>query len=469
MTQRDNALGCRSLGSRDRAGSRRSSQSGDASACTVVDAVAETRSCPQCATCALGERMLVTHGGFMSLIRRMVAGLLGVALLGCETSRNASRLLPTAPQRDEAALQAAASRIWAAQIVDTTGPGAVYGLYLPYNWDESGRRLTVYVHGLVDHDAPIALPAFQGLRDSLGRNGFAVAVSSFSENGSVVKDGAQRTHQLRGLFTSHFGEPSRTYIYGKSMGGLIGLLLAEKYPEQYSGLFAECGNVRGSLNSWRYYFALRRLIDYFYPGLLPGNALGVPPNWQITPADTHRINLVLQSDMRGALAIRQIDQTPIQPLAASDAELRQAIIDFLIFHSFEVNDLMERAHGRPPVSSSTFTSATLDPALLESINENTLHFEAAPDAQNFLANAYDPTGDLRVPVMTFMNLQDPLLPPSLNELVYQSRVDAAGRSDMYVRNHSVTRYGHCAAKLPERLKAFLAFVRWAEAKTSTEP
>ena len=75
------------------------------------------------------------------------------------------------------------------------------------------------------------------------------------------------------------------------------------------------------------------LIDYFYPNLLPGNALGVPPNWQITPADTHRINLVLQGDMRGALAIRQIDQTPIQPLTASDAELRQAIIDFLIFHS----------------------------------------------------------------------------------------------------------------------------------------
>ena len=405
----------------------------------------------------------------MSPIRNMAVGLLGVTLLACETSRSAVNLPPTSPQREEGTVQSAALGIWAAQIVDTTGPGAVYGLYVPYNWDESGRRLTVYVHGQVDRDAPIALPAFQGLRDSLGRNGFAVAVSSFSENGYVIRDGEQRTHQLRGLFTSRFGEPSRTYIYGKSMGGLIGLMLAEKYPDQYSGLFAECGNVRGALNSWRYYFDLRRLIDYFYPGLLPGNALGVPPHWQITPADTHHINLVLQGDMTGARAIRQIDQTPIQPATASDAELRQAIIDFLIFHSFEVNDVMERAHGRPPVSSSTFTSSTLDPDLLESINESTLHFEAAPDAQNFLANAYDPTGDIRVPVMTFMNSQDPLLPPSLNELVYQSRVDAAGRSDMYLRKHSVTRYGHCAAKLPERLNAFLAFVRGAEATTAPAP
>ena len=404
----------------------------------------------------------------MPLIRRTVVTLLASALLGCDASSSPSRLPPTAPQGDEV-LQAAAIGPWAAQVVDTTGPGAIYGLYLPYNWDENGRRLVVYVHGQVDRDAPIALPAFVGLRDSLGRHGFAVAVSSFSENGAVIKDGAQRTHQLRGLFTSQFGEPTQTYIYGKSMGGLIGLMLAEKYPEQYSGLFAECGNVRGSINSWHYYFDLRRLIDYFYPGLLPGNALGVPANWQITVADTHRISLVLQRDMAGARAIRQIDQTPIQPLTASDAELRQAVLDFLIFHSFEVNDLMERAHGRPPVSSSTFTSSTLDPALLASINENTLHFEATPDAHNFLENAYDPTGDVRIPVMTFMNLQDPLLPSVLNDLVYQSRVDAAGRSDMFRRNYSVTRYGHCLAKLPERLTAFLAFVRWADSTTTAKP
>ena len=405
----------------------------------------------------------------MLLIRKTTFGLLALGLLGCETSRSATKLLPTAPQRDEAAPQTTASAIWAAQVVDTIGPGAVYGLFVPYNWDESGRRLMVYVHGQVDRDAPIALPAFQGLRDSVGKKGFAVAVSSFSENGAVIRDGEQRTHQLRGVFASRFGEPARTYIYGKSMGGLIGLMLAEKYPEQYSGLFAECGNVRGSLNSWRYYFDLRRLIDYFYPGLVPGNALGVPTDWQLTPADTHRISLVLKNDMTGALAIRQIDQTPIQPLTATNDELRQAILDFIIFHSFEVNDLMERAHGRPPITSSTFTSSTLDPALVQSINDGTLHFEATPDAHNFLANAYDPTGDVRIPVMTFMNRQDPLLPSVLNDLVYQSRVDAAGRSDMFVRNYSVTRYGHCGAKLPERLNAFLNFVRSAELTSASVP
>jgi hypothetical protein len=40
---------------------------------------------------------------------------------------------------------------------------------------------------------------------------------------------------------------------------------------------------------------------------------------------------------------------------------------------------------------------------------------------------------------------------------------------MYRRNYSVTRYGHCLAKLPERLNAFLDFVRWADSQTTAAP
>ena len=61
----------------------------------------------------------------------------------------------------------------------------------------------------------------------LAPQGFAVAVSSFSENGWVVKDGTQRTHQLLGLFTSKFGKPARVYVAGASMGGLIAIQMIE--------------------------------------------------------------------------------------------------------------------------------------------------------------------------------------------------------------------------------------------------
>jgi pimeloyl-ACP methyl ester carboxylesterase len=328
----------------------------------------------------------------------------------------------------------------------------------------------VFAHGLVYPDSAVVLPVINALRDSLGAKGFAVAYSSYSVNGWAVKDGEQRTHQLRGLFASRFGEPARTYIYGRSMGGLIAVLLAEKYADQYAGAFAECGVVAGPLIAWRYAFDLRRLFDYFYPGVVPGSALGVPPDWVPGPADATRATVAMTADMTGALAIAKIDQTPIQ--FATPAELRAGIVDVLTLHAFEVNDFMQRAHGRPPVSSSTFTStgangSALDPALLESINANTLHYDASPDAAVLIGHQ-EPTGDLRIPVTIFTTSRDPRLPPVLNELIYQSRVDAAGKSDLLLRRQ-VSRFGHCNFTAAERAKGFTDFVAWADSKGSTAP
>jgi pimeloyl-ACP methyl ester carboxylesterase len=393
-------------------------------------------------------------------------------LLGCGKPDSTNRLMPTAPQRDGEAAQTSAVSLWASQIVDTTGPGAAYAMFIPTNWDESGRNLMVYVHGLVYPDSAIALPKIDSLRDSLGAKGFAVAYSSFSETGWAVKDGAERSHQLRGLFASRFGQPARTFIYGRSLGGLIAVMLAEKYPGQYAGAFAECGLVSGSPRGFSYLFDVRRLFDYFYPGILPGNALGVPEDWQPSPNDASLVQSAMAADMTGALAITKIDQTPLQ--FATPAQLRAAIIDVLTVHAFEVNDIILRSHGQPPVSSVTFTSSNTNPALrlgdelLESINANTLQFEAAPNAATFAEHYYDPSGDLRIPVMTLTTTRDPRLPSAMNDLVYQGRVDAAGKSDLLLRKQ-VVRFGHCNFTANERLLTFLQFVPWAESKEASAP
>jgi pimeloyl-ACP methyl ester carboxylesterase len=414
----------------------------------------------------------------MSSIRRAALTLAGIGVLGCDGPELASRL-PTAPLRDEVSVAASAADTWVSHVVDTTGYGAIYGLFVPPNWDERGRRLVVYVHGLVDADNPIALPPFPGgqlpvhpgaILDSLGKHGFAVAYSSFSENGYAVQDGAQRSHQLRGLFASHFGQPARTYIYGKSLGGLIGIMLAEEYPEQYAGVFAECGLVGSVSALLRYKFDVRRLFDYFYPGVVPGNAVGAPEDWVPSLSqDTARILGAMRADMRGAFVIAKIDQTPI-PFRNS-TELLQGIVELVYTHALGVNDIIQRTHGRPPVSSSTFTSSGLDPALLESINRETLHYEATRDAANFLERWYEPSGDLRTPVMTFTSSWDPRLPPILNDSIYYARVKAAGRLDMLRQRvppeqrqppGSPDAYGHCTLKQTERLPAFLHFVTVAD-------
>jgi hypothetical protein len=88
-----------------------------------------------------------------------------------------------------------------------TGPGALYRLVRPDNWN---GRLFLYAHGYVSTDEPVALPVEAAqLAALLASQGFAVAYSSFSENGWAVKDGAQRTWQLMQLFTSKFGRPQK--------------------------------------------------------------------------------------------------------------------------------------------------------------------------------------------------------------------------------------------------------------------
>ena len=99
----------------------------------------------------------------------------------------------------------AGSAVAQQHVVGQTGPGALYALDMPDAWNGD---LVVYAHGIVDPVLPVALPSTQDnftlVRDALLSRGFAVASSSFSGNGFILKDAAQRTHQLTGLFTARF-------------------------------------------------------------------------------------------------------------------------------------------------------------------------------------------------------------------------------------------------------------------------
>jgi hypothetical protein len=130
--------------------------------------------------------------------------------------------------------------VWARVITGETGPGSSYQLYLPREWNGTA---IFYSHGIRDVLEPVSLRDQDNLaviRENLGGLGFAVAYSSYSENGYAEKDGAQRTHQLRGLFTSVFGAPTRSLLVGHSLGGLVALDLAEEFSSQYDGVLAVC-------------------------------------------------------------------------------------------------------------------------------------------------------------------------------------------------------------------------------------
>jgi hypothetical protein len=111
---------------------------------------------------------------------------------------------------------------WARAVEGRTGPGSLYAIYLPQNWNGD---VVYFMHGILPPFDPVALPtgdiwdSFLLVRDQLGALGFAVAYSSYSENGLALKDAAQRTHQLRGLVASFLqGQPNRSFIVALSLG-----------------------------------------------------------------------------------------------------------------------------------------------------------------------------------------------------------------------------------------------------------
>src|SRR5262249_22506022 len=155
------------------------------------------------------------------------------------------------------------------------GPGALYALDVPENWNGD---LVVYVHGYTEESgAPVALPQIGYLRDPLLARGFAGATSSFSSNRYALKEGFIQSPQLSGLFTSKFAAPRRTLLVGQSLGGIIVLKLAETFPDQYDGAVIGCGVAGGTRDEIQYIGNVRVLFDYFYPGVLPGSLLDVPP------------------------------------------------------------------------------------------------------------------------------------------------------------------------------------------------
>ncbi|HEY5022022.1 MAG TPA: hypothetical protein VII30_05960, partial [Gemmatimonadaceae bacterium] len=239
----------------------------------------------------------------------LLAGIL-LAAISC-TDRS-----PVSPSV-EAAVRTAnvttpASGPWARVVEGETGPGSLYALYIPTQWNGDA---IYYAHGIRPPLDPITLndqDNFFEVRDALGALGYAFAYSSFSENGLAVKDGAQRTHQLRGLLSSELSaKPQRSYLAGYSLGALVALDLGERFPQQYDGVLAMCGMVGGTPLELQYAGDVRALFDTYYPGVLPGNVISVPS----TPPTVAEVQALvigaITANPLGLFAIASTAQTPL--------------------------------------------------------------------------------------------------------------------------------------------------------------
>jgi pimeloyl-ACP methyl ester carboxylesterase len=392
--------------------------------------------------------------------------LLGAMLLtGCSDEQLLSP--STGPNLDDSA----ENGVTGPRTVEGEVGGAPYALFLPAAWN---GELVLYAHGFRDAASPVGFrdqDGFYAVRDSLLNRGYAFAYSSFSENGLAIKDGAQHTHQLRGIFTSTFDQPGRTYLMGHSMGGVIAVKLAEQHPEQYDGALSMCAELGGMQATADYIAHIRVLFDYFYPGVLAGDPITVPVGIDLNSQVVLPTVQAITANPNGVGAIAQIMATMGTPIPfASGQQLVQSIVTALAFNVRVAPDLLDRTHGHSPFdnSATVYAAAALPPALLAHLNATVDRFSSTPDAENYLSHYYQPNGDIGVPVLTLSNRLDPVAVP-FNEPRYAAAVAAAGNAANLSQRKSVNLYGHCVFTVGEQVRAFADLAAWVETGVRPTP
>jgi hypothetical protein len=371
----------------------------------------------------------------------------------------------------------------------TTGEGARYGIWMPERWN---GELVLYAHGFRNPRCPIGVPttaasvclvngvdlgdsgtpaAAAALRDHLLARGYAFAASSYAETGFALKDGAARTHQLRGLFAARYGQPGRTYLYGHSMGGAIVVKLAEAHPGDYDGVLASCGMVGGSSAQFRYVADARAIFDALFPGRVRGGIASVPEDLdyfrEVVPAVAEIFESGDPALLAGAVAWASFREVGFDFRKPSD--IAAGMLELLYFQLHGTPGVLERAHGLPVDNadaeyhledrSGLLRILGVDRAALEGhVNRSAERVRGDPQALAYARHFYDPRGRLSAPMIALHSTRDAAVPPRL----HSSAPDLATVLGAPVVQRELDRLRHCAVDPADELRAFDDLVRWVE-------
>lgn len=351
--------------------------------------------------------------------------------------------------------------------------GALIEIVRPDDWNGD---LVLLMHGLTPASAPVTLRhplhwQTQPAIDDLVARGYGVALSSYRKNGPAVAEGAIDTRVAQATFTSEFGRPERTYLWGWSMGGAVGHLLLEHAPSRYDGFLSVCSVQVGGVPLAEYHLDARLLFDYFFPGALP---------WKIGEADADLFTEVLPAIQAAFFANPAGYVTKVHKMAAIDqlrlplgtgtpTELILTVLGSTLGWAGGAAGVVDAYDGLPVGNANrVYTSDVLSDAELAEINAGVARLEADPNAERGLRRL-TPTGRTRgTPILALHTDGDAVIPVRFPQQ-YEEVAAATGNADSYVVR-VVPGFAHCELTpdvAPDgfadiQIQAFDDLVNWVE-------
>jgi hypothetical protein len=314
--------------------------------------------------------------------------------------------------------------------------------------------LIVWAHGYTAFNEPIAfqnltLQDGTSLPDLVQALGFAFATTSYRQNGLAILEGVDDIRELVAAFPAQAGAPAkRVFMTGASEGGIVSALAVERSPQLFSGALCLCGPVGSFRSQVDYVGDFRVLFDYYFPNVLPGSPINIPPN-VITDWDAvfvPQITAAVQANPNAARQLIKVSRAATDP--ADSSTITNTIVTLLWYNVFGTNDASQKLGGNPFDNRNRFYFGSTNDLQL---NLSVKRFAAAPAALNAMV-PYETSGIIRRPTVTLHTTGDQII-PYFHELLYIGKVQTlAGGSFLPI---PVNRYGHCNFTTQEAVNSFL--------------
>ncbi|HSD29084.1 MAG TPA: hypothetical protein VLL75_17420 [Vicinamibacteria bacterium] len=331
--------------------------------------------------------------------------------------------------------------------------GAQILICVPPAWNGD---LVVFAHGYVaPTDGPPAIPwdqlelpdgtSIPGVVMGLG---FAFATTSYRDDGLAVVEGVEDVEGLVRAFPAVAPHPpDHVYLVGASEGGLVATLAVEQARGVFSGGLAACGPVGDFRRHIDYVGDFRVLFDYFFPGVISGNAID-PPRVSQHEWDTAYVPRITAAFRDRAVRLDKLLRVGRAPFDPNEPQTKiETALGVLWYNVFAAADTRAKLGGGNAYDNSRRL-------YLGSGNDFWLNllvdrFHADPTALAAMEDGYQTSGRLAAPLVTLHTTADPIV-PYWHEPLYSLKALPSG---LLHTKLPVFRYGHCSFRAEEALVA----------------